>query len=390
MNTEKPFIFISSTFDDLQHIRNHLVNFIETDLGYGALAFEERKFPADPSVDTTLNSIQAVQERADVLVLIVGRSYGTPPDDDSEKSVTHLEYEAARRKDIPVFVFIDKSVLATLRIWKSSPAADFGSVVNSTKVYGFVDELQNHRAWIVGFEKSGDIIEALRAKLASLVADSLTLRRRARTSSDHAALAGRALSIVLDRKDGWEITLFTELLREELKRRDDLRLAFDNALAFGPGETIVEAHAPSWAEHRIVEITRIYDATRYVLGEALKKAWENGEVSLILFSARKLGLAYEQGLAWAEVLRLAHCPDRFKSVTAKMALLAKELVEQLGGLPTRIERQLREDLARVPPLPGPNTGGPSDPPVFRMTVPIRMNADLIHEIRSDIRNLRAT
>ncbi len=104
----KPTVFISSTCYDLKQIRDDLKNIIEKDLGLEALLSEYKSFPLDPSLGTVENCLRAVQERADILVLIVGTRYGAITD--SGKSVTNLEYLRAKEKGIPIYAFVDRKI----------------------------------------------------------------------------------------------------------------------------------------------------------------------------------------------------------------------------------------------------------------------------------------
>ena len=87
----KPSIFVSSTCYDLKQIRQDIREFIEADLGYEAILSEYNSFPIDPDKDTINNCLRVVEQRADIMVLIVGSRYGYITDH-GEKSITNLEY----------------------------------------------------------------------------------------------------------------------------------------------------------------------------------------------------------------------------------------------------------------------------------------------------------
>lgn len=71
----KPSIFVSSTCYDLKQIRQDIREFIEADLGYEAILSEYNSFPIDPDKDTINNCLRVVEQRADIMVLIVGSRY---------------------------------------------------------------------------------------------------------------------------------------------------------------------------------------------------------------------------------------------------------------------------------------------------------------------------
>ena len=116
-----PTVFISSTCYDLGHIRKDLKSFIEDDLGYDVMISEDSSFPIDPTKGTLDNCLNVVEKRADILVLIIGSRYGSLTD--SGKSITNLEYIKAKDSGIPIYAFVNKSILDMLPVWKDNPNA---------------------------------------------------------------------------------------------------------------------------------------------------------------------------------------------------------------------------------------------------------------------------
>jgi hypothetical protein len=162
-----PSVFVSSTSYDLDQMRADLKEFIER-LGYDAVLSEYSSFPIDPDLKTVENCLRAVDRRADIFVLVVGGRYGSQTDEG--KSITNLEYLRARFKEIPIYVFVTKSILHILPVWKNNPDADFKSVVDSPKLFKFIDELMNsEKVWVYPFERVQDIIGVLKTQLAYLL-----------------------------------------------------------------------------------------------------------------------------------------------------------------------------------------------------------------------------
>lgn len=173
----KPSIFVSSTCYDLKQIRQDIREFIEADLGYEAILSEYDSFPIDSDKDTINNCLRVVEQRADIMVLIVGSRYGYITDH-GEKSITNLEYLRAKAKGIPIFVFIDQKVSNILPVWKKNKEMNFSDIVDSEKIFEFVDTLRNKDSnWVYEFNTGQDIIKCLKNQLAYLVNDSLCLRK---------------------------------------------------------------------------------------------------------------------------------------------------------------------------------------------------------------------
>ena len=117
-----PTVFVSSTCYDLKQIRKDIKDFIEHHLGFDAILSEYDSFPLDPNIGNIQNCIRIVRERADIFILVVGNRYGHITG--NGKSITNLEYINARAKGIPIYVFVDKSLLNVLPIWKNNPTID--------------------------------------------------------------------------------------------------------------------------------------------------------------------------------------------------------------------------------------------------------------------------
>lgn len=168
---------MSSTCYDLKQIRQNIRTFIEDDLGYEAILSEYDSFPVDPDKDTVNNCLRVVEQRADIMVLIVGCRYGYVTER-GEKSITNLEYLRARAKGIPIFVFIEQKIINILPVWQNNKEADFSNIVDSDKIFEFVDTLRSKGSnWVHEFNTGADIISCLKKQLAYLVNDSLCLRK---------------------------------------------------------------------------------------------------------------------------------------------------------------------------------------------------------------------
>ncbi len=169
-----PQVMISSTFYDLRQVRADLMRFIADEAGCTPLVSEEASFPVDPDLDAIENCRRRVEEEADILVLVMGGRYGSV-DSKSARSVTNLEYLAAKAKGIPIYAFVLKDVLGLLPIWKKNPDADFSSAVDDPRIFDFIDQVRGIDAvWTVGFDLAQDIVGALRHRFAELMTEGLT------------------------------------------------------------------------------------------------------------------------------------------------------------------------------------------------------------------------
>lgn len=194
----KPRIFVSSTFYDLRHIRGSLEGFIEG-MGYEPVLFESGNIPFHHELALS-DSCYAEVENCHMLVLIIGGRYGAADDvrkfDDTEgreklfeyfSSVTKREYEAARKRDIPIFIFVDKNVKAEHRTYeanRNNKGINYAHVDN-VNIFRLLDEIfsQKNNNFVKEFEKFEDISSWLRDQWAGIFADLISRKREQREIS---------------------------------------------------------------------------------------------------------------------------------------------------------------------------------------------------------------
>jgi hypothetical protein len=246
----KPRIFVSSTYYDLKHIRASLEAFIDS-FGYESVLFEsgDIAFRHDKPLD---DSCYKEVDNCHMLVLIVGNRYGSavtgeqkPSSEDKEKayklynSITRKEHEIARKRDIPIFIFVDKNVLAEHETYKQN--RDNTSIkyayVDSVNVFRLLDEIlaQGRNNFIRGFENFDDISLWLRDQWAGLFAEFLMLKRSDATLSDLSSQIGDLRQVTSVLKEYSEAIMkkvepddYKEIISEQQKRLKSARIASFN------------------------------------------------------------------------------------------------------------------------------------------------------------------
>ena len=93
-------IYISSTYLDLKDYREAAYKAVRQ-LGHQAICMEDYVACDERSVDKCLNDVRS----CDAYIGILAWRYGFIPKGE-DKSITHLEYEAAQEKKIPCFIFM--------------------------------------------------------------------------------------------------------------------------------------------------------------------------------------------------------------------------------------------------------------------------------------------
>jgi hypothetical protein len=254
-----PAMFVSSTCYDLKQVRADLKNFIES-LGLQPILSEYDSFPVNPDVNAVENCLRVVDENADLFLLIVGGRYGKPFE--QNKSVTNMEYLRARAKGIPIYVFVQKSILNILPVWRESPETPFQSVVDSPKLFEFVASLLDvDGIWVFPFDFAQEIIDTLRKQLAYLFMNALNLQMRVKTlglPESLAHLQGMPLKLLIERPKAWETRLFNHVLAQEIARLKRQRLDLKYGIAFGRGEFLFDiVEVSNWTRRKMAEAPKI-------------------------------------------------------------------------------------------------------------------------------------
>ena len=299
MKNQPPNVFLSSTMYDLSELRAQLRQFVDS-LGWRAVMSEHDSFPIDPSQTTIENSRRNVRENADIFVLIVGARYGTVGAK-SDKSVTNLEFVEAQARGMPAYVFVRMDVLAQMSVWEVNPEADYSTVVDTPRVFEFIDSFRRGgRAWTFEFGTAEDIVNTLRRQFAYLVQDSLHLRQLARGEERLLKeLEGEALMLALQRGQLWDIRLFGTVLQEELDSRETLRREIKYGLASDSVTFIDLVDLASWAQDRLREVRLLGETASTTLNSYLPQVrGEDAVPSDLVDVARRLARVWEDSARW--------------------------------------------------------------------------------------------
>jgi len=313
------------------------MEFIVDELGYVPLLSELNSFPVDPDAATIENCRQRVEQQADILVLVVGGRYGSI-DADTDKSITNLEYLAARSKGIPIYAYIEKKVLALVPVWEQNKNANFTGVLDDTRVLHFINQIRSiDKVWTHEFETAGNIIDALRSQLAYLMGDGLfwrlQLRQRPREARFLERLRDQALRIALERPKAWEYRLFGQILVDEVESCRDLKRDYEIGVVLGLGNYVSLANFYPWMLARIFELQRMTEALGKLVNEESQKAFgppgTPGDPEAIIFAARRIGDVYRHALEWAQEVRRAAVENRLVAIVEQLAGFVGHIVEQI-------------------------------------------------------------
>ena len=352
---KKPTVFVSSTCYDLQQIRTDIRNFLGDQLGYDVLLSEYNSFPLDPNLNTVDNCLRAVNERADIFVLIIGCRYGSTTE--TGYSVTNLEYINAKAKNIPIYVFVDKKILNSIHIWKDNPTGNYKSIVDTPALFDFVDEVRSRDSyWTYGFETAQDIISTLKNQLSYLLSDCLALKQKTAAKIVSPAirkLEGEALQIVLLKPDLWEYRLFAQVLSDEIMlytdRKRDVKYGFCFShhqklnSAVEVTELLIEKGA--YINCIVDMISTLYNRT---IVDAMGPDGKPGDPDAIIYSAKRLAEFYKTIIDICLDMRATIVEDEYTALVLSFVKLfditlcdienySARILTEISSIPLRIQ-----------------------------------------------------
>jgi hypothetical protein len=370
----KPHVFVSSTFYDLKQVRDDIRQFLDA-LGYQALLSEYSSFPVDPSRTAVENCREQVEREADIFVLVVGTRYGEI-DKASLKSVTNLEYLAARAKRIPIYAFIDKTLDPLLRLWAANPSTDLSTLIESPALLQFVREVRStDGVWSFWFERASDITNALCDQFAHLMSQGLQWRHRANSAPEvrrMMELGGRSLRLALERPNGWEHYLLAQVIEDEINRARDLRDEHREQFALELGEDVRDPF--EWSSNRMKEILRLIASLTPLLRVCAQRAigphGTPGDVDDLIFVGQSIGRVYVAILKWSRRVRTANVHDDFEPVRAVLAKFTDEPTIEMEAFGPRCRGEIDRAVAIAA------TGASA---TFDMTLTLRVSDELMDE-----------
>ena len=273
-------------------------------------------------------------------------------DQKTDKSITNLEFLAARAKSIPIYAFVDKSVLAVLPVWEDNPDADYSRAVDTSRLFEFLELVRNkEKVWTFPFEKAQDIIAVLRLQLAYLFNESLGLRNRLGMSGfprHLASLGPRSLRIALEKPRGWEYRLFFQSWIDKIDSKADEIREYRAGLRLGVAESVAANESARWLLARLHELTGLVsamnDLIKVEIQEAFGQPGQPGDTEKIVWVSSMLDRVFENALRWASRIRCACIESPFNNLGPELSLFVDDLVNQMIAFPreslTELERAL--------------------------------------------------
>jgi hypothetical protein len=165
-----PRVFISSTFYDLQHVRNDLEGFLKG-LDYEPVMHDKGKVAYGQGDETLEESCYSELSTCDIVICIIGSKFGSKSSN-SDYSITMKELLSAVKGNKIIYVFIQNDVFIENNTYIKNKDTDsfISAIVDDNKVHEFIYEIKsnikNHP--IHSFNAVTDIITFLKQQFAGL------------------------------------------------------------------------------------------------------------------------------------------------------------------------------------------------------------------------------
>ena len=171
-----PSVFVSSTISGLQPIRDTVRSVVE-DLGYRPVMSEWREVNYMSGSTAEASCYKSIGE-CQIVVLIIGKHYGSASSVDPDKSVTEMEFEEALNGSARIITLVDAEVYQFKKVYdanKTKECIEYPEMNNPEKTFAFISRVNSAttRNAIIPFTTTTDIRQILKSQFATMVYDLL-------------------------------------------------------------------------------------------------------------------------------------------------------------------------------------------------------------------------
>ena len=341
-----PSVFISSTCFDLRQVREDLREFFIDNYGFDVMLSEFDSFPIDPCRGTFENCLKNVDEYADLFILIVGTRYGFITD--QGKSITNLEFDHAKAKGIPIYVFIDSRLNNNLALWKNNRDGDYSSIVDNPKLFEFISEIYDEsNQWIYTFNSVRDIESTLKNQLLLTFVDGLKYKKivaKPQNKILYGNIPSDAARMLIEQPYAWEYKFLAYVLKNEFlklqERKWDFRYGIINNYTFtrSPKELV------DTIEEKLNEIMKYVRCLDILINKVLQDALGDpgvpSDIELIVYVSKQIASIYEKIVSWALFFKAIHAEDHFSQLLELLYELPKSALNSIDEFIDRIYEEM--------------------------------------------------
>lgn len=174
-----PTVFISSTVDDLRHVRDAVRATVE-EIGYQPIMSEYGEIGymgGDAAEDACYRTVPECQ----LVVLIIGKRYGSAARNKPDKTITELEFEKALEAGSRIITLVDKEVLGFKKVFDANPHGNkvkYPGMNAPQKTFEFISRVSRSatKNAILPYSTASDVRGLLKRQFAVLFHDLLEAR----------------------------------------------------------------------------------------------------------------------------------------------------------------------------------------------------------------------
>lgn len=169
----KTRVFISSTCFDLKSTRKHVARFISS-IGYEPILSDDGDVPYNHRVHTH-DACLIELEKSDLVILIIGNRHGGLYNN-TGKSITRMEYETAKKSNIPVIAFVLENTYKKHGKYTKSKKNEVNNYSDEMiKIFAFIDDVRRSSIGngIISFRNKYNLVYLLKKQLSGMVHDFL-------------------------------------------------------------------------------------------------------------------------------------------------------------------------------------------------------------------------
>jgi|WetSurMetagenome_2_1015567.scaffolds.fasta_scaffold96963_1 hypothetical protein len=170
-----PNIFVSSTIEDLTHLRDSVRDLI-SDLGYNPVMSEYGDIGYLPNISAQ-DSCYSALKNCHLAIFIIGKRYGSIAS--NGLSVTHNEFNTAKENNIPIIFLVSEDVLSFMKVKnvnkKTAEKIKFPGMEKPLNVFEFIKEFSDYEInnGLVSFNNVQSATNNLKRQIAFIFGDLL-------------------------------------------------------------------------------------------------------------------------------------------------------------------------------------------------------------------------
>lgn len=181
-----PSVFISSTVEDLRHIRDAVRATVD-EIGYRPVMSEYAEI-GYMNGDAAEGACYKTVDECQIVVLIVGKRYGSRSRVDSDRTVTENEFDVAAKGGSRIITLVDQDVWTFKKVYENntpSSKVKFPGMNDPTRTFEFLNRISAlpSRNAIIPFSNASEVRDVIKRQLAIMVYNLLAEKTSPTTAS---------------------------------------------------------------------------------------------------------------------------------------------------------------------------------------------------------------